>query len=83
MNDKEYIANSLDRIHTTPMGVKRIARNLALRDNGEDVISFIRAVICSERAVFYREGKNIYVEGEGCRITVNASSLSVITAHRL
>ncbi|MDE6279250.1 MAG: DUF3781 domain-containing protein [Paramuribaculum sp.] len=83
MNDKEYIISNLDGIHTTPMGVKRIAHNLALRDNGEDVLSYIRAVICSELTVFYRKGKNIYVEGEGCRITVNASSLSVITAHRL
>lgn len=83
MSDKEYLVSGLDRIHTTPMGEERIARNLALRDNGEDVMSFIRAVICSEYAVFYRKGKNIYVEGAGCRITVHASSLSVITAHRL
>lgn len=83
MNEKNYIITNLNRLHTTPLGVERIERNLCLRCACEDVLGKISAVICGDNTLFYRRGKNIYVEGEGCRITVNASSLNVITAHRL
>nr|WP_329886758.1 DUF3781 domain-containing protein [Pseudoramibacter sp. HA2172] len=33
-------------------------------------------------AVIGKRGKNWYVHGDGCMITVNASSYAMITAHR-
>ena len=34
-------------------------------------------------AVINRVGKNWYIEVNNCRITVNASSYTIITAHRI
>ncbi len=38
MNIKEQLQNNINKIHTTPLGLQRIKRNLNLKD--EDVISY-------------------------------------------
>lgn len=77
MND---LLMNLDKLHTTELGAIRIKRNLSL-DTG-DVVSWCREKTGSPLAVISRKGKNWYVEAEGCTITVNAYSYTIITAHK-
>lgn len=70
----------LDRLHTTPMGAERVRNNLGL---GEvEVAAWCRERIAAPGTVIIRRGKNWYAEAEGCRITVNAGSMTIITAHK-
>lgn len=73
---------SITDLHTTPMGVERIRRNLGLGDSA-DVVSFCRCFILEDFAQFERKGKNWYVTAGHVRITVNASSNTIITAHKI
>ena len=41
-----------------------------------------RVKILDKNAVIGRQGKNWYVSVDGCVITVNAGSYTIITAHR-
>ena len=47
-----------------------------------DVVAFCRSKILDKSAVITKQGKNWYVRIEGCVITVNASSYTIITAHK-
>ena len=76
----ELIAN-LAKLHTTELGAVRIRRNLAL--DCDDTIAWCRDMISSPEAVIKRKGKNWYITVEGCIITINAYSYTVITAHKL
>ncbi len=69
----------LNRVHTTQMGAERIRRNLGL--HADDPAAWCRRQIENARAIT-RRGKNWYVRGDGCVITVNATSFTIITAHR-
>lgn len=75
----ELIVN-IDKVHTTEMGIERIRRNLGLGDI--DVVEWCRLGIQDKDAVFSKQGKNWYVRIDGCVITVNASSFTIITAHK-
>lgn len=77
----EYPFNIKD-LHTTPMGVVRIRRNLRLRDS-VDVVSFCRCLMLDAFAQFERKGKNWYVTAGNVKITVNANSNTIITVHRI
>ncbi|MCR5596167.1 MAG: DUF3781 domain-containing protein [Lachnospiraceae bacterium] len=79
--DKHILLNNLDRIHTTEMGVDRIKKNLSLNDDA-DVLDLCRKMISDDNAVIGRQGKNWYVRIDGCVLTVNANSYTIITAHR-
>lgn len=76
----DVLLQNLDLIHTTPMGVERIRRNLSL--NEEDVVAWCRDRIADPAAVIDRRGKNWYVNTADCVITVNAHSYTIITAHK-
>ena len=76
---KELLTN-LEKIHTTDMGLLRIRKNLSL--DAEDVVAWCRDRIKAENAKITRKGKNWYVSVDGCIITVNAYSYTIITAHR-
>ena len=78
--DKRILFDNMDRIHTTDMGVERIKRNLSLE--GVDVVEWCKSKITSENAEISRQGKNWYIYVEDCIITVNASSYTIITAHK-
>lgn len=69
----------LNRLHTTEMGVAWIRTNLQLTD--EDPVEHCKAVIASPDIVIRRQGKNWYCENGREIITVNAMSLTIITAH--
>ena len=78
MND--LVAN-IDKLHTTEMGAARIRKNLSIGD--VDPVRWCRAGILDQYAAMERRGKNWYVRTEGCEITVNAHSYTIITAHKI
>lgn len=77
--DNELIRN-IDKLHTTELGVARIKRNLSL--DTENVVEWCKYQINDDNAVITRKGKNWYVSVNGCIITVNAYSFTIITAHK-
>lgn len=80
---KNELLENLNQLHTTPMGVDRIRRNLGLGEEIKDVVVWCKNQIESPRATITRKGKNWYCEIDGCIITVNAFSYTIITAHRM
>ena len=77
------LLQNLNKLHTTPMGVDRIRRNLGLGDDIPDVVAWCKNQIESPEATITRKGKNWYCRIGGCVITVNAYSYTIITAHKL
>lgn len=78
MND---LLENIDKLHTTKMGVARIKRNLQI--DPEDVVQGCRDRILGKGAEMERIGKNWYITVSRCKITVNAHSYTIITAHKL
>jgi len=74
------LLNNLDQIHTTELGLQRIARNLGLADD-VDVLAWCKDKIKNSDHII-RRGKNWYVHTAHAIITVNASSFTIITAHK-
>lgn len=79
MCDKESLIDNVGKIHTTELGAGRIKRNLKL--STDDVVGYCRDKILDESCHIYRQGKNWYCETGDIKITVNADSYTVITAH--
>ena len=79
---KNELLENIEKLHTTPMGMERIRRNLSLGNDEKDVIAFCRQKILDIRSVITRHGKNWYVKIDDCIITVNAYSYTIITAHK-
>ena len=77
--NKAILLSNLDKIHTTKMGITRIKKNLKL-DN-EDIITYCKNKILNKNSNIYRKGKNWYCEIDNMRITINANSYTIITAH--
>ena len=80
MHEKETLIQNINKIHTTEMGVGRISRNL---DITGDVVEYCKNKILKDESVVERKGKNYYVNVDDCRITINSSSFTIITAHKL
>ena len=80
MEQENLLLQNLDQLHTTVMGVERIRRNLQIRE--EDVVGWCRKQIALPQTKIQRKGKNWYALTEDCRITINAHSYTLITAHR-
>ncbi len=78
MND---LLQQIHWLHTTPLGAERIRRNLELET--KDVVSWCAKQILRNDALLERIGKNWYITVDQYRITVNAYSYTIITAHRL
>ena len=79
---KNDLLENIEKLHTTTMGVDRIRRNLSLGDDVKDVVEFCRGKILDDKAEISRQGKNWYIKIDGCIITVNAYSYTIITAHK-
>ena len=77
--DNDLLEN-LNRLHKTRLGVERIKRNLSL--DTDDVIDWCKIKINSANTVITRNGKNWYANVDGCILTVNAHSYTIITAHK-
>lgn len=73
------LLKNLDKLHTTELGIVRIKRNLSLET--DDAVEWCRKQINYPNAVIAKKGKNWYVNANGCIITVNAYSYTIITAH--
>ena len=78
---KDILIENIEKIHTTEMGVDRIRRNLGLTDPKIDVVAWCKERILDEKSKIERHGKNWYVHIDGCVITVNANSYTIITCH--
>jgi hypothetical protein len=76
----DELIKNIDKLHTTEMGVERIKRNLGLTNC--DAVEWCRSKIMDKRAIIGRQGKNWYAQIDGYIITVNASSYTIVTAHK-
>ena len=74
------LIENIRRVHTTEMGVGRIKNNLGL--GAVDVVEWCRERILDRNARIERNGKNWYVVIDDSVITINASSYTIITAHK-
>lgn len=73
------LIKNLDKIHTTELGALRIRKNLSL--DTLDIISWCKNKIQNAESID-RKGKNWYVVADGCILTINAYSFTIITAHK-
>ena len=80
MENKDDLLNSLNKIHTTELGIVRIKHNLELET--DDVVSWCKENIAKSDEI-YRKGKNWYVSCKEIKITINARSYTIITAHKI
>ncbi len=78
--EKELLIN-LEKLHTTKLGIIRIKKNLSLNDC-DDVIEWCKKQISQKKTNTFRRGKNLYISFDYFIITVNASSFTIITAHK-
>lgn len=79
MGDKNILLNNVDKVHTTPMGVDRIKRNLGI--TCDDVVEHCKRIVLDKNCIIYKQGKNWYCELDNIRITINSYSYTIITAH--
>ena len=77
---KEILLENIDKIHTTEMGVGRIQKNLGITD---EPVSYCIGKLKQDNSQVTKEGKNYYVCVDDCKITINSSSFTIITAHKL
>lgn len=77
--NKDILLFSIDKIHTTEMGIDRIKKNLKL--NTDDVVEFCKNKILDKNCNIYKQGKNWYCEIDNIKITINSYSYTIITAH--
>lgn len=75
---KEELLSNIDKIHTTTLGMKRIEKNLKIKD----VIDYVKDKIKDENSNIYKKGKNWYIENNCVKITVNSKTYTIITAHK-
>ena len=78
MND---LIKNIDKLHTTEMGIERIKRNLSIET--DDVVEWCKDKILNKDIIIEKLGKNWYVTVDNCKITVNAHSYTIITAHKI
>ena len=78
--NRNLLLDNLEKIHTTPLGAERIKTNLGI--NSDDVVAYCKSLMLSGHSQIYRQGKNWYCENCGIKITVNAGSYTIITAHK-
>jgi hypothetical protein len=79
MESTNILVANLDKLHTTPLGIARIKKNLYLETDG--VVEWCRKKTESADDIA-RKGKNWYVQAGDAIITVNARSYTIITAHK-
>ena len=77
---KEVLLENVDKIHTTEMGVGRIRKNLGIDD---EPVGYCVSKLRKDESAVTKEGKNYYVNVDDCIITINSSSFTIITAHKI
>nr|WP_314465432.1 DUF3781 domain-containing protein [uncultured Clostridium sp.] len=73
------LIKNLDKIHTTELGAQRIRKNLSL--DMPDLIAWSKNRVENADSIS-KKGKNWYVDADGCILTINANSYTIITAHK-
>ncbi|MCI9200510.1 MAG: DUF3781 domain-containing protein [Lachnospiraceae bacterium] len=81
MGDRKILFDNIDKIHTTPMGIERLRKNLKLSDI--DAVEYCKNKIMDKNCIIYPQGKNWYCEVGNIKITINSYSYTIITAHIL
>lgn len=81
MDNSEILRSNLNRLHTTPLGVERIRKNLKI--DCDDVVEYCRRMISDKSCKNAKTGKNFYCETENAVITVNSFSYTIITAKQI
>ena len=76
---RQALIENIDKIHTTEMGIERIQRNLGI---DADPVDYCISKLKQNNSEVSKKGKNYYVEVDGCIITINSSSFTIITAHK-
>ena len=77
---KNLLIENINRLHTTDGGADRIRKNLEL--GNIDVVAWCRKKILDANSVIEKHGKNWYIHSDRYVITGNASSYTIITAHK-
>lgn len=80
MDLKKELLENINKIQTTELGIKRIKRNLSLKT--DNVVEYCLNILKNENYEIEKKGKNFYVKYEDITFTINASSFTIITAHR-
>ena len=75
------LIENINKLHTTAMGAERVKRNLQI--DVDDVVQWCTMQILDRAANIEKRGKNWYVTVHGSKITVNAHSYTIITAHKV
>ena len=76
---KKTLIENIDKIHTTKMGIERIQKNLGIN---EEPVGYCISKLKQDNSVVTKKGKNYYVNVDNCKITINSSSFTIITAHQ-
>ena len=71
----------IEKLHTTPLGIERIKRNLKLKDC-DNVVAFCKEQVVQADKII-RKGKNWYAYIDNIIITINTHSHTIITAHNI
>ena len=74
------LMENIGKIHTTPLGIVRIKKNLQLET--DDVVNWCKRKTKNAENIV-RNGKNWYVYVGKNVITINAKSYTIITAHKI
>ena len=77
---KKALLENVDKIHTTEMGIGRIRKNLGIDD---EPVGYCVSKLRQDNSQVKKEGKNYYVNVDDCIITINSSSFTIITAHKI
>lgn len=80
MDEKEILLANIEKIHTTELGEERLIKNLKLTN--KNPIRYVKELLRNSRSHVYKKGKNFYCEYNHTRLTINADTFTVITAHK-
>lgn len=80
LKDKDILVLNLDKLHLTELGYFRVINNLNL-DKTTDVVEYCKNLILEEESLVYKANKNYYIELNNIRLTINANTYNIITAH--
>lgn len=80
MDEREILLANLDKIHTTELGEERLLKNLKLAN--KNPIRYVKELLKNPKSYIYKKGKNYYSEYNHIRLTINAKTFTVITAHK-
>lgn len=83
MKSQNELLQNIYKLHTTPMGIDRIRKNLDLGKDVTDVVDFCKKAILQDDCQIKQQGKNWYCKTDGMIITVNAYSYTIITTHKV